>query len=377
MIVKNEAKVIERCFDSVNSFVDEYVICDTGSTDGTQEVMQNYWDRHGFTGEIINRPWVSFSHNRQEVFDLGKGRGDYIMTIDADEIFCSFEDNKPLMDRKVSSIPQFVGDRIEVSTYFPSLVYNRSQFFKDGLDWKWQWPIHEACSASDEKHVEYFTGVCVCPTDDGNPDRIADENHFHKDALVFENWVLDNPEDGRAWFYLAQSYRDAKKPALGVPALKKCIEFSNWGEERYLAALRVGRYRLEAGEPMEDLINDFLMAHNLLPHRLEALYTVVAFYRQKDQFHTAIMLGEQALNTPLPTDRLFVEPDTYEWKLKDEIAVAYYWVGRYEESLALTQEALDNPRANISEESRERMLKNVKYAEEAIADAAKQEKSNG
>ena len=89
------------------------------------------------------------------------------------------------------------------------------------------------------------------------------------------------------------------------------------------------------------------------------------------------MLGEQALNTPLPTDRLFVEPDTYEWKLKDEIAVAYYWVGRYEESLALTQEALDNPRANIPEESRERMLKNVKYAEEAIANAAKQEKSNG
>ena len=37
MIVKNESETITRCFDSVKDHIDYWVICDTGSTDGTQK----------------------------------------------------------------------------------------------------------------------------------------------------------------------------------------------------------------------------------------------------------------------------------------------------------------------------------------------------
>ena len=53
MIVKNESKVIERCFDAVSSVVDEQVIWDTGSTDGTQEVMKKYWKKHKLKGKCM------------------------------------------------------------------------------------------------------------------------------------------------------------------------------------------------------------------------------------------------------------------------------------------------------------------------------------
>ena len=43
MIVKNEANIIKECFDSVIKFIDYWVICDTGSTDGTQEFIKNYY----------------------------------------------------------------------------------------------------------------------------------------------------------------------------------------------------------------------------------------------------------------------------------------------------------------------------------------------
>ena len=43
MIVKNESKVIERALDSVKDFVNLYFICDTGSTDGTVEVLEKYF----------------------------------------------------------------------------------------------------------------------------------------------------------------------------------------------------------------------------------------------------------------------------------------------------------------------------------------------
>ena len=42
MIVKNESKIITRLFDSVLSIIDCYCICDTGSTDNTVKIIENY-----------------------------------------------------------------------------------------------------------------------------------------------------------------------------------------------------------------------------------------------------------------------------------------------------------------------------------------------
>ena len=70
MIVKNETHIIKECFDSVYKFIDYWVIVDTGSTDGTQELIKNYFAEKGIPGELIERPWVSFGHNRSEALGL-------------------------------------------------------------------------------------------------------------------------------------------------------------------------------------------------------------------------------------------------------------------------------------------------------------------
>ena len=55
MIVKNEAHVIRRCLDSVRPIVDSWVIVDTGSSDGTQEIVRNWFA--DIPGELHERPW--------------------------------------------------------------------------------------------------------------------------------------------------------------------------------------------------------------------------------------------------------------------------------------------------------------------------------
>ena len=70
MIVKNEAHVIERCLASVLPVIDYWVIVDTGSTDGTQQKIQDFFDRNGIDGEMHNRPWIDFGHNRSEALEL-------------------------------------------------------------------------------------------------------------------------------------------------------------------------------------------------------------------------------------------------------------------------------------------------------------------
>ena len=43
MIVKNESTIITRLLNSVISLIDHYVICDTGSTDNTTQIIDDYF----------------------------------------------------------------------------------------------------------------------------------------------------------------------------------------------------------------------------------------------------------------------------------------------------------------------------------------------
>ncbi|HEX3250433.1 MAG TPA: glycosyltransferase, partial [Pyrinomonadaceae bacterium] len=90
MIVRNEAAVIERCLNSVKGFIDHWVIVDTGSTDGTQQLIRQCM--RNLPGELIERPWIDFAHNRSEALEFARGKSDYVFVIDADELLVQDQD---------------------------------------------------------------------------------------------------------------------------------------------------------------------------------------------------------------------------------------------------------------------------------------------
>ena len=54
MIVKNESKIITRLLKSVLPLIDSYCICDTGSTDNTIEIIQEFFKgKNIHSGKII------------------------------------------------------------------------------------------------------------------------------------------------------------------------------------------------------------------------------------------------------------------------------------------------------------------------------------
>ena len=67
MIVKNESHVILRLLNSVAPIIDYWVIADTGSTDGTQEIIQKFFDEKGIPGQLIHSDWIdNFSYARNK-----------------------------------------------------------------------------------------------------------------------------------------------------------------------------------------------------------------------------------------------------------------------------------------------------------------------
>ena len=57
MIVKNETKNIKRLFKSLYDVIDYYVIHDTGSTDGTPELIKKIMNNYDISGEIFHEKW--------------------------------------------------------------------------------------------------------------------------------------------------------------------------------------------------------------------------------------------------------------------------------------------------------------------------------
>ncbi|WP_327424095.1 glycosyltransferase [Streptomyces sp. NBC_01527] len=82
MIVKNEAHVIGRCLASVRDLIDTWVISDTGSSDGTQQLIRAALD--GIPGELHEEPWVDFGRNRTLNIRHAHAKADYLLLLDAD-----------------------------------------------------------------------------------------------------------------------------------------------------------------------------------------------------------------------------------------------------------------------------------------------------
>ena len=78
MIVKNEEHNLRRCLGSVQGYVDEIVVIDTGSTDYTVSIARE------FAALICKAPWEDdFSKARN--LALERAGGDWILIMDADE----------------------------------------------------------------------------------------------------------------------------------------------------------------------------------------------------------------------------------------------------------------------------------------------------
>jgi glycosyltransferase involved in cell wall biosynthesis len=77
LICRDEADRIEPCLQSIAGWADEIVVFDSGSSDGTVDIVRRYTDR------VFVTDWPGYGAQRQRA--LEQARGDYVFSIDDDE----------------------------------------------------------------------------------------------------------------------------------------------------------------------------------------------------------------------------------------------------------------------------------------------------
>jgi glycosyltransferase involved in cell wall biosynthesis len=87
-MVANEANTILRMLNSVVNYIDYWVIQDNGSTDGTQDIIRNFFEEKGIPGFLYEIPWEYPGYNRDHTLQTclkAEHNCDWILRMDADE----------------------------------------------------------------------------------------------------------------------------------------------------------------------------------------------------------------------------------------------------------------------------------------------------
>lgn len=319
MIVKDETAVIERCLTSVKPLIKYWVIVDTGSTDGTQELIRKIMA--DIPGELHERKWINFGHNRNEALQLAKDKGDYILIIDADETLVYDPSFKlPLLNK----------DFYYIETQLSGTKYGRTQLIKSSLAWQWKGVLHEALYSTEAKSKATIKGIANIPRNDGA--RSKDPDKFKKDARILEEALLKEPDNTRYAFYLAQSYRDAGDFEKALTAYENRLKMGGWNSEIFWSLLQIALLKEWLKRPPQEVIPAFKKAYLYQPSRAEPLYRLAQYQRSQENWKEAYEAAALGLTIKESKDLLFVESWIYDYGLLFEYSIAAYWIGLYTES---------------------------------------------
>jgi len=323
MIVKNESHIIHECLNSVYKYLDYWVICDTGSTDGTQDIIKKFFEEKGIPGELHQHEWKGFGHNRTEAFRACEGKADYAFVIDADDYI-------------EGTIP-FNKENMEADCYAlrmgrPDFSWWRNQVFKLDAKWKYVGVLHEyAMCEKQNPTTDRLVGNyrVVARTMGARNLNITPIEKYKKDAELLEMALLDEPDNTRYHFYLAQSYFDSQQWQKAEEQYARRASMGGWQEEVYYSIYRMALCKAMQEKPWPEIQQAFLDAYNYRPCRAEPLYHIAQVYRQKFNMPIlAYMFARAAADIPFPqNDILFVADAIYKYAVWDEIAATAYYAG--------------------------------------------------
>lgn len=230
MIVKNEAANLLSCLSSVRALASEFIVVDTGSTDGTPKIAAEY------SAQVIPFDFqrVDFAGARNE--GLARARGRWILVLDADE-WLDPASVPPLAE--IISTSKNIGYVLERQNHLPAPELPRRDYvvrlFPNRPDYRYRGRVHETVDASilsgggrlettnilihhsfcsdpearrrkNRWYIEILKEeIAADPTDDSRLDFLAAEYHqlemFDEAAAVSERIVRMRPSDPRAHLF--------------------------------------------------------------------------------------------------------------------------------------------------------------------------------
>ncbi len=344
MMVKNEEHFLPQCLESIKDFVDEIVIVDTGSTDGTVKIAEEYGAR------VYHHPWENdFSKHRNQ--SISYATGDWILIIDADEELD--RSSGPLLRRSLETFdPEVIS--IFVRSYMDGgKYYNEStspRLFKNHIGMQYSGIVHnqlgcEGRSVAFVKAVLWHYGY----------DLAEEKKKKKQDRTLRLLWRQheDMPDDGPTIHHLAASYfvkedfQTAYELSYKVRNLLKAdpakCENRAYSWTYFILVASLGE--LERFEEAEEICEEGLM---LFPDSVDLNFCMAFVSLRREKFEQTLQYIEQYF---LTREKLAEAPEKFGfvvfekanklWEAYKIKGAAFLYLNRKHEAVATFQKAVD------------------------------------
>jgi glycosyltransferase involved in cell wall biosynthesis len=323
MIVKNEAHIIHESMKCTLPLIDTFCIVDTGSTDDTIQKIKDFYKENNIEGEVHERPWKNFGHNRSEALQLCDDKMDYIIVIDADDLM-GFPTNGKELLHSILEKENPNGATIDIRQ--GKLNYHRGQIFKANDSWKYVGVLHEYPSNGkpQSKMIHLPPEFWMESRRLGARNLVGDK--AKRDIAVLEQGLIDEPENERYMFYLGQSYFEIGDFNNSKKWYKKRFHIGKWYEEAWFSAYRVGMCHLFMGNipKFEEWSQRAYAFHK---HRAEPIYELTKYFREKANFYKAYHYMQIGRTITYPKkDVLFIDSFHHQGAFDYEASILDYYI---------------------------------------------------
>jgi hypothetical protein len=277
MIVKNESKIIRETLEKLSSKIkfDYWVICDTGSTDNTIEVIKTFFKEKRIPGEMFQHEWKDFGHNRTMALVCAYKKTDYVLIFDADDEICG--------DFKLPDTLEHDEYMFQFGNMIDHNIYGRILMVNNHKRWVYVGVLHEVIVPHEHQPTRYIisgnyytvSGRCG-DRNTNNPDK------YLKDAKILEKAYHECIEKNdtlynRYAFYCANSYKDYGDFENAIIWYKKTLTHDNWNQEKYHCCVQLYNCYQQLNQP-ENSFYYCVKSYNYDNERGEGLFQIIQHY---------------------------------------------------------------------------------------------------
>ena len=360
---KNEEHCIRETLESIYEYIEYWVVCDTGSTDKTCEIVTEFFREKNIPGELFHHEWIGFDVNKNKMYELCYKKTDYILHLDADDLIVgNFNFNV--------AVP--VKDTYYLTTKRDRLTYKCIVLWKNDVRWKWCGVAHTIVKCLDKDDYEaseelVCDDVYLHSRDRGS--RSEDPFKYLKDAELlkqqFFDTLYDDPDElnNRSVFYTAQSYFDSNEYELALKWYSLYTKLKDtWIEEEFESYIRISNCLIRLNRSYSDIEKNINKAIDIFDDRAEPYYIFGVYNNEQKNWEE----GYRLLNTALSKDYasvtkkylLFVQREKYGKFIKDELSVSCFWTNRLEEGKKYLLEIINDDDFKLQ---KERLTSNMNY----------------